>query len=355
MKILINTPALNLEGGVANHYKGLFHHWNEEVSYNIIGGRKGIPGILILPFDLIKFWVQCLIIKPDLVVLNPSLGNTALLRDSFFLKLSKLLGLATLVFFHGWKKNEEQKINANPIRFFRKFHKANGFVVLAKEFKYKLLEWGVKQPIYLTTTKVDDKLIENFSILKKTYQPTILFLARVEIYKGIFIALEAFEKIKRVMPNAKLIIAGNGSSLANAKDFVQQKNMQDVVFKGNVSGDELVDCFEQAGLYLLPTYGEGMPTSVLEAMAFGLPIVTRPVGGIPDFFENKTMGLLIESFDSEIYFQESLKLLQDSEEMEQMGKYNYSYAKENFLASKVAVQMEQIFQFYLSPKNHERK
>lgn len=99
MMILINTTPPTNTGGVANHYKGLRKYWNEDVQYNYIGGRYGIHGALIILFDLVKFIYKCKSIEPDVVILNPSLGKTALMRDGFFLKLSKILGYKTVVFF----------------------------------------------------------------------------------------------------------------------------------------------------------------------------------------------------------------------------------------------------------------
>jgi hypothetical protein len=75
MKILINTPDTSILGGVANHYKGLKSYWTEDVRYNFIGGRKGIPGSLVLIYDYLKFFFICLFVNYDVVVLNPSLGK----------------------------------------------------------------------------------------------------------------------------------------------------------------------------------------------------------------------------------------------------------------------------------------
>lgn len=62
-----------------------------------------------------------------------------------------------------------------------------------------------------------------------------------------------------------------------------------------------IETFISHDIYCFPTYGEGMPVSLLEAMAFGFPVVTRPVGGIKDFFENGKHGFLTNSKDPEIF------------------------------------------------------
>ena len=79
MKILVNTPSMNLLGGVANHYDGLKAFWTEKVQYNTIGKRnKNGSGIYWLPWDILKFIFRLLFFRPNVILLNPSLGRTAL-------------------------------------------------------------------------------------------------------------------------------------------------------------------------------------------------------------------------------------------------------------------------------------
>ena len=80
----------------------------------------------------------------------------------------------------------------------------------------------------------------------------------------------------------------------------------------------------------------------LEAMAFGLPIITTRVGGIPDFFEDGKMGLFLDSREPEHIAEKIRYLLDRPELMQQMSKYNFEYAKEHFYASKVAKRLEAI-------------
>jgi glycosyltransferase involved in cell wall biosynthesis len=344
MKILINTPPPSNIGGVANHYKGLKKYWTEDVCYNYIGGRKGIPGSVIIIFDLLKFIYKCLAIRPHVVVLNPSLGKTAIMRDGLFLRASKFLGYKTVVFFHGWDEKQEAKIDRKPKSFVKKFNKADAFLVLASSFQKKMKEWRITKPIQLTTTKVDDNLICDFDIKDKVYGKKLLFLARIVKEKGIFTTLRSFKKIKERYPQAELTVAGSGKALDGAKSFVKHNSISNVSFTGFITGKKLQKVFRNSDLYLFPTeHGEGMPTSVLEAMAFGLPVISRPVGGMLDFFEENKMGYLLETTDASNHTEKVIELFENEERLEKIGRYNHKYAKENFLASKVARNLERVF------------
>ena len=87
------------------------------------------------------------------------------------------------------------------------------------------------------------------------------------------------------------------------------------------------------------THGEGMATTVLEAMAFGLPVISRPKGGVVDFFTND-MGYLIDSLNPEDYERAIETLIENPQIMEKMSITNMKYAKEHFMADKVAKKFE---------------
>jgi glycosyltransferase involved in cell wall biosynthesis len=342
MKVLINIPHLSLSGGVGNHYKGLRPFWSMKVSYNEVGRRFGLPGFMLLPYDYLKFMVLCVFGGYDVIVLNPSLGKTALKRDGLFLRVAKVFGKSVQVFFHGWSPDMVTEISANSSSFIKTYNKANGFFVLAESFRQDLRQWGITKPIQLTTTKVEDSLLEGFSVNHSNTHVNILFLTRIEEYKGVFIALEAYRLLKQQCADVTLTIAGDGSKLQEVKEAVLNKNISDVEFLGHVSNEKLKRAFNNADIYVLPSYSEGMPTSVLEAMAFGLPIVSRPVGGLVDFFENDKMGHLIESLDPNDFYKIILNLVQDDNKRHRISEYNHKYATQNFLASKVVVQLENI-------------
>lgn len=345
MKILVNTPHLSRPGGVANHYKGLRDYWQEDVTYNYIGGRNGIPGPIFLVYDYIKFFLLCAFKDYNIIIFNPSLGKTALRRDILFLKIAKLFNIKTVIFFHGWREEMVKKIDKNPIFFFRSFNPSDKFLVLANVFKNDLERWGISKPITTITTKVDDRLLKDFDIKKKEYNHTVLFLSRIENYKGIFTTLKAFNIVKDAFPKANLLVAGDGAELSEAKLFTEEQNIRDVTFLGNISGDKLIHVFQISSIYILPTHGEGMPTSVLEAMAFGLPIISRPVGGLVDFFEEEKMGYLIESLNPEDFADKINNFFYSPEKLKLVGFYNHLYAKRNFMASQVALKIEKIISY----------
>lgn len=345
MNVLINTPDLSkVNGGVSNHYVGLRPFWKLNVEYNPAGSGTVIPRFFFIIVDYLVFIFKLLVKEIDLVVLNPSLDRTALYRDGLFLLISNLLSKRTIVFFHGWNSVVSDSIEVNPGFFRFVFNRSDKIVVLSSSFEKRLVSWGISCPIFLSTTKFDDRLISNFDVTKKPLNKNILFLARIEEEKGVFIALDAFLKLRIKHPDAVLFIAGEGTSYSELVSQVKELDLPCIKVLGRISGSDLIDVFNNSSIYILPTYhGEGMPTSILEAMAFGLAVVSRPVGGLNDFFQNEKMGVLLDSLEPDDYFLVLDFLLNNSTHLKEIGDFNHYYAIGKFRASVVAHNLEQIF------------
>jgi len=355
MKILINTPLVKIPAGVSNHYLGLRSYFSEEIIYNqylpghYINQNKKLKHasrfsrLITAGLDMIKFVFLVLVHRRPVVLLNPSFNDTALRRDLVYLKISKSMGCKVGVFIHGWDKGYLGLIFQDKMGFSPLWKKVDVWFVLANEFKGYLEKLEIKAPIHLTTTKVDDKLI-NLDTERKAIQKikNILFLGRVEKTKGIFITIDTIDLLSKKYDDIKLRVVGYGEILEQARSYAAKKNLSNITFTGPLCGDDLRNEFLGADLYILPTYHEGMPTTVLEAMAFGLPVITRPVGGLKDFFENNKMGFAIESFDPEDYVQHIEMLINDIGLAQRMSEYNKKYAKEHFLASRIAERLESV-------------
>lgn len=348
MKLLINTPCLGLLGGVANHYLGLRDFWSARVWYNTVGRRsqRRLSGWLWLPYDVVKFVAKLFWFRPDAVVLNPSLGKNAVKRDFLFLRLAVFFRRRVVLFFHGFNMQAGKEMDHEWLC--RPINKCAGVFVLADEFRVALRSWGVKVPIEIVTTKVDDNLLAGVTVKERERVRNVLFLARITREKGIFIALEAFGRVQQRFPDLHLYVVGDGPALAEAKAQCERGEIRNVHFTGRLSGQALTQIYERSDLYLFPTYhAEGLPTSVLEAMAFGLPVVTRPVGGLNDFFVNGEMGFLIDSLHPEDFAEKLIYFVEHPEQVRSVSQRNHAYATEHFMASRVALDFERKVQSLL--------
>lgn len=126
----------------------------------------------------------------------------------------------------------------------------------------------------------------------------ILFLSWVDKNKGIFELLEAAKKLKEDEINFKIFIAGQGMAYEKVKYFIEQNELcERVELCGWVLGKKKLELLKNSDIYVLPSYYEGYPNSLLEAMAVGKACIATNVGSIPDIIENNKNGILIERKD----------------------------------------------------------
>jgi glycosyltransferase involved in cell wall biosynthesis len=123
--------------------------------------------------------------------------------------------------------------------------------------------------------------------------PSIVFLGLVGPRKGTFDLISAFSDVLKYHPNAKLYIGGNGD-ISAARELIEKLDLSSSVellgWIDPVKRDELL---KTTWVYTLPSYNEGLPMSVLEAMSYGIPVVTTDVGGIPELIEHGINGFMV--------------------------------------------------------------
>ena len=352
-KVLITLPSLKGKGGVANFYNYILPYLNKSnLKFDLLEIGSAKSKFLFHRLKDQILFKRHLQHMPNSVLVNPSLDIKSFFRDGLFIWQAKKKNFPVLVFFRGWDNRFAEKVSTKFYWFFKKtFAKADGFIVLASDFKKQLRQWGIEVPIYILSTAIGDDLLQNFNIKEKIEYVNkernkvlkILFLARIEKGKGIFETIDAFNILLSKRLPVKLSIAGDGPSLNEVKRYVNSLQLDQYInFLGYVTGKNKIETFISHDIYCFPTYSEGMPVSLLEAIAFGLPAVTRPVGGIKDFFENGKHGFLTDSKDPEIIADLIEKIYKDEYLYRSMSLYNHQYAKKHFLASKVAEKLKKI-------------
>lgn len=340
--ILIVTPKLSIAGGVSAYWNAilpiLYHKNNLNITHIEIGGHgKNIFGILLDQWNFNKVLRQ----ETDLAFLNPSLGMKSFFRDAFFAKQLLRKKIPFMVFFHGWDLDFEKKVEDKYMTFFlNTFGQAKKIFVLSTDFKNKILEWGYKGEVVIETTTLDSILINDFSIEEKqqkiatTDKKKILFLARLVREKGVFELVGAFESISKKLNDVELIIAGDGEDFQKLKQRVSK--VSNVRVTGYVDGEDKVNLFKDCYIYCMPSYSEGLPISILEAMAFGVSIVTTDVGGLKEFFKSGEMGYFVKTHNVKDLEEKLLMLLTDIEKVKKISTHNYEYAQKYLLNTVVA-------------------
>lgn len=337
-QVLVVTPSFSIPGGVTEFNKMLLNYSCNSIKPFFLSGagrkQNKIIKQLFFLFDLLRFTLIILFSSVKIVHLNPSLGNNAIKRDGLLCYIAKLFNIKVYIHWHGWNPDNEYLLEGVSLNFLKRtIFKADHIKFLSSTFAKLFIEKGFTNKTSIGNTFIDDALLDGFKTHSKRNKIlNILFLSTISKNKGIYLAIEMFSELAKDN-NITLTIAGNGPELENIRKIINPEIADKVTFTGHVTGNEKVHAYKNADIYLFPSQYEGMPTSVLEAMGFGLPIICSSVGALPDFFENGKMGFILNKDDKDGFRIAIESLIKNKQLRESIGTYNHTYATKHFLAS----------------------
>ncbi|GAB4433220.1 MAG: glycosyltransferase family 4 protein [Cyanobacteria bacterium J069] len=197
------------------------------------------------------------------------------------------------------------------------YRKCDRFIVLSESWKDFYVQALGLQPervvVLPNAVKIPEQVpqrigAENNNIL-------FVFFGRIGQRKGAFDLVRSLSLLPlECRSRLRLVMAGDGE-VAQLRRLVSELQLEEIVsVKDWVSPEQREDLSRRASVFLLPSYNEGLPMALLEAMSWGLAVVTTPVGGIPGLIQHKENGLLVEPGD--IYqLADAIKLLVENDKV----------------------------------------
>jgi len=159
----------------------------------------------------------------------------------------------------------------------------------------------------------------------------ILFVGRLVPVKGLFILVAVLRRLVRQGRSVRLRIAGDGPDRAGLERCVAESGLnQLVIFEGWQNPDSVRALYRQADLFVLPSFAEGIPVVLMEAMAMEIPCVTTRITGIPELIRDQVDGLLVTPSSDEELAAAIARLMDDSKLRMQLGKSARQRILENY-------------------------
>jgi glycosyltransferase involved in cell wall biosynthesis len=158
----------------------------------------------------------------------------------------------------------------------------------------------------------------------------LLFLGWLERSKGIF---ELIEACRRLAGNRRftLDVAGEGNVSEEARALVARHGLNEVVrFRGWLRDQQLLDALNEAYVLVLPSWAEGLPNAMIEAMAAGLAVVVTAVGAIPELIADRRSGLLVEAKNTDALTGALDEIIQNGELRERLAREAHRVAVREF-------------------------
>lgn len=198
------------------------------------------------------------------------------------------------------------------------------FISVSEFHRRKMIEGGISESKITTIHNFVDTQEINPSYSSEGYA---LYFGRVEALKGIKTLIDA-----AAITGTKLMIAGTGSDIDSFKSYAQSKSLDNVIFCGFKSGDELRTLIKNSCYVVVPSeWYENCPMTVLEAKAYGKPVIGAAIGGIPELINHNIDGYIFEPKNTEA-LAELMKLLDNQETLLRFSKASRLDAEKRFSA-----------------------
>lgn len=182
-------------------------------------------------------------------------------------------------------------------------------------------------------------------------RPSVLFLANVIYRKGVFTLLEAFSRVARAVPQAELVIAGRGHQLEEVRAAVARMPECAIRVVGHVDRHDVPAMMRQHSVYCLPSYGEPFATSVIEAMACGLPVAATAAGGLPHLI-TEGGGRLVPVRDPAALADALIEILRSRDLQQAMGRHNRARVVAEFEVERSVDRLESAYASVLHRSAH---
>lgn len=278
----------------------------------IASHREGTPFEKVATMLLSTWQVlwHCIFARPVIVHVH-SASHASFIRKSIFLAIGRFFRCRTVFHLHGAEFQHFATKESGPLLkwWIRRTLERSSKVLALSE------NWAVFLSIYAPAANIQvfPNSVEIRTQSKQMEEAgRILFLGHVGKRKGIFELLKALSLLKDSFPHVKLAICGDGQ-LDSARKMADELGIgSNVEFHGWIGADQRANEFARASIFTLPSYDEGLPMAMLEAMAAGKAIVVTPVGGIPEVVKDRENGLLVPPGDAHALAQALREILEDS-------------------------------------------
>jgi glycosyltransferase involved in cell wall biosynthesis len=308
--VLVLGPARDAISGVATHLgcllasplAGRFDlvHLQVGSEGRDEGAAAKLWRLVASPFQLGAAIVRW---NASIVHINTSLDTRGYFRDLVYLAVAKLLGARVVYQMHD---NLFRVFDESPSAFAPGLDSLarwpDAVVVLSEREAQAWRARGAAPALHVVPNGIDCApfLRQNRAAPDPAAPLKLIYVGRLAPRKGLLESIGALRLARSRGVAARLVIAGAGPEEPRLREYVRESNLaRDVSFVGPAYGEHKARLLAQADVLLLPSYSEGLPYALLEAMAAGVVPVVTPVGAVPEVVTDREHGVFVEPRDAE--------------------------------------------------------
>lgn len=291
-------------------------------------------------FALCKVFFYLLFHRPDLIHCHMSeRGSVA--RKRIVLELSRLFGCKTVLHLHGAELEQWYRNSPVLVKCFVRttLHRADLILLLGDYWRPFMRELGVEDRCRVLHNGVEC-LEENH---RSSAASGLLFLGEVGERKGAFDLLEAFRLALPDLPEETDLFFYGPGDLEEMRERIRLYELQDRVFcPGWLGKDEKPKVFSKTAVHVLPSYHEGLPMSILETMAAGIPNIATDIAAVPEVIDGSN-GVLVTPGDVTQLATALTKLMRNETERSILSEAAFQSIQKGF---SVETHVKQLMEYY---------
>ena len=333
-----------IHGGVAaveNVYSTFYtpyNHITTVVSYGAL--RK----ILVFIRAYVQFWKWMLFHKEIEIVHVHGASDASFWRKRIFIDLAKFFGKKVVFHCHGAEFKRFTKQHFKSVS--ATLQKCDCIIALSEGWKL----WFETTFSHKNVVVVKNVITTPYISKIKHDKFKLLFLGRLGKRKGIYDLLDVLIEHKAEFEGKLEFLFGGDGDIEQVTEIIKANHLTDIAkFQGWVNGSSKVKLFNSVDAYVLPSYNEGLPISVLEAMSYSLPIISTKVGGIPEILKQNENGFIMDPGDKDSLYHSICKLMNEPDIRVKMGEFSQKKVQEH-LPKYVEKQISQIYINLLNKK-----
>ncbi|WP_242840765.1 glycosyltransferase family 4 protein [Butyrivibrio proteoclasticus] len=294
--------------------------------------------------------------KPELIHIHSSFGGS-FYRMQPFIYMAKRRGVPIVDHCHGAdfdtfyvKASEKKKRRIKKV--FGNFSKV---IVLSDEWKEKLLNILPEEKLVVIQNycKPQSEDFVESMVDSRFDKKQVLFLGELGKRKGGYDFASIVEATVKRNPDVSFVFGGSGTKEdeKNIKDSIDERGISSyVLFPGWVRNEEKDKYLRESGIFLLPSYQEGLPMAILDAMAYGLPVISTNVGGIPQLIHQDVSGYIHEPGDAESMGESISRVFEKETFYKELSKNSLKIASEGFGFDVHIGKLEKVYNAILAEK-----
>jgi glycosyltransferase involved in cell wall biosynthesis len=316
LRVVIVAPGPKSEGGIRSVVERIYPRLGEREDLRVTwlaSQRAGSSLVKLLFFFKAVLQALYTIPRADVVHLHGAV-HLSLLRKSVFIWLASLSGCRIVYHFHAPQTVFEEFFATPGLK--RRYalatlRRCDAIAVLSDSWERTVRAVLPDARIVV----IYNPVMEAQAVTAEPVEGSrdVLYLAHLIRRKGFDDLIKAFQKVVKAVPEARLVFCGSGET-----DYAHELGKElgiteNLVFRGWIPETEIANQLAAATVFCLPSYDEGLPMGILEAMSSGVAIVTTPVGGVPDVLTHEANALLFEPGDIDSLGEQLVRMLTDDQ------------------------------------------